>query len=434
MNFPFRVLFNININLSLMKRLNLFLISGLSFMVIAATEIPRDSVTKIPEDQNSPCTPESAKKAPGKWTVDPFTMLPANPALPALVKNFQIEADLIHKALGEPVGFNARCYFYVADNPFIKKTPHRLEVNVPFFHYYCDNGKLGVNEEYSDGALLYSNSTWPMGGATGIKLGDKTFRTLGSPIGEIHGYPAFEADWSEGPAGATFTWVVLVKKKEIPLYRYASKEEILDHLEQMADKTRSEYQARIDKYMIIRPEDVQAEERKAELASFLDGATSDGARKSRTERFNKEYRNDLQKKEDAKKKATEEADKVDASLTRVRARYSPEQLKEPGYVANWLINYNEGFDEINFDFDEPKTDPFCRPTYGSDCQMGKPFALFNKSYLDPALPSTSAQYFTLAFRWTALKADNYRNPQGEKLRDEFFARFDFDQLAALLGK
>jgi len=417
-----------------MNNFKLFAIAGLSFLLISPTENTSGLLIERPGNEQTPCTVESVKTTPGNWSVDPFTMLPSNPALPALVKNLQKEAELVHKALGGFTGFDAKCYLYVADNPFIKKTPHRLEVNVPFYHYYCDNGKLMVEDEYSDGALVYSNSTWPMGGVGGIKLGTKVCRTLGSPIGNIRGYPAFEADWTGSPAGSTFTWIVLVTKKEKPLFRYASKAEILDYLVQMAAKSRTENQASIDQYVVIRPESVQTEERKKELASFLDGATSESARQSRTERFNKDYRNDQQKKDDTKKKATEEANKVSANITAVRARYSPEQLNEPGYVQDWLLNNNNGFSDNNFDFVQPKTDPFCRPTDNTGCPMGKPLAIYNSQYFDPALPSTSAQYFTVAFRWTAGKSDKFRNLQGEKLRDEFFARFDFDELAAILGK
>jgi hypothetical protein len=58
--------------------------------------------------------------------------------------------------------------------------------------------------------------------------------------------------------------------------------------------------------------------------------------------------------------------------------------------------------------------------------MGKPLAIYVRDYFDPNLPGTSPQYFTVAFSWTAIKS--------EKLRDDFFARFDFDRLVSLLGK
>jgi hypothetical protein len=417
-----------------MKKRNLFLILGLSFLTMAPSEMTNPSKDEKPEIQ-TPCTDESVKNAQGKWTVDPFKSLPANPALPALINNLEKEADLVHKALGEPAGFDAKCYFWISGDPFAQKTPKQMEVNVPFYHYYCADGKLGVDSEYSDGILVYANSTWPMGGIGGIKLGTKTFRTLGSPIGEINGYPAFEADWTGSPAGITFNWIVLVTKKEKPLFRYASKAEILDHLVNIVEKKRPENLADVDKYMLIRPEEVQAEERKKELASFLDGANSDDARKSRTERFNKDYRSDLQKREETKKKISDFADKVAANLATVRARYTPEQLKEPGYVEGWLLNYNTDFGEEDFDFVLPKTDPYCRPNDNKNCpNMGKPLAILQGGYYDTNLPSTSPQYFTVAFKWTAIKSENYRNVKAEKLRDDFFARLDFDQLSALLGK
>lgn len=418
-----------------MKKFNLFAIMGLSFFVMSPSEISTSKGDGQDGSQKGPCTTESAKMAPGKWTVAAFNSLPDNPAVPAIVRNLEKEAEILHRALGEPVGFDARGYFRVPGNPFTQKSPQPLEVNVPFYSYYCDEGKVAAEEEYSGGVMIHTNSTWPMGDLKGIKIGAKTFRMLGSPIGEIRGYPAFEADWKSNPDGANFTWAVLVSKKGMSPFRYATRTEILDHLVQIVEKKHPENQALLDQYTLIRPEEVQAAEKQKELASFLDGARDDATRKSRTERFNKDYRTDQQKLEEMKKKSTGISDKVAANLAAVRARYTPEQLKEPGYVYPWLLNYNTEFNEEDFDFTLPKNDPYCRPADYTNCpNMGKPLAIFKGEYFDRDLPSTSPQYFTVAFSWTAIKADKFRNEESEKLRDEFFARFDFDQLVSLLGK
>ena len=55
-------------------------------------------------------------------------------------------------------------------------------------------------------------------------------------------------------------------------------------------------------------------------------------------------------------------------------------------------------------------------------------------YFDPNLPATSPQYFTVSYSWTAAKSKGFRNEKFEKLRDDLFARFDFDKLAEMIGK
>jgi hypothetical protein len=414
-----------------MKIHNSFVILGLSFLVMAPAEISTTSRKAILETQQSPCTQKSAENTPFKWKKEIFNSLPNNPALSPLVAKLDMQAEILHKALGDATGFDAKCYFWVPGNPFSDKNPHVMEVNVNFYPYYCDDGKLEVEKEYSDGIRILGNGS----GGPGFKIGTKTFRLLGSPIGEIRGYPAFEADWTGTPGGgATFTWTVLVTKKGMPLFRYATRKELLDHLMQVVEKKRPEDIALIEQYTPIRPSDVQVAEKQKELTSFIASAKDDAQRKNWTDRFNRDYRTDQQKLEEAKIKCNANADKVVARLKSVRARYSPAGLEETAYVYKWLTNYNTAFYEEDFDFDLPKNDPFLRPTNIETKNMGKPFAISQKSYFDPNLPGTSPQYFTVDFSWTVGKSTNFRNEKFEKLRDDFFARFDFDKLAEMLGK
>ncbi|TAL74971.1 MAG: hypothetical protein EPN88_03555 [Bacteroidetes bacterium] len=415
-----------------MKVFNSFAILGLSFLVMAPADLSTTSREVYLKSVQEPCTQKSAENAPGKWKKDVFNSIPDNPGLPQLVKKLEMQEEILHKALGNPAGFDAKCYFWIPDNPFTSKKHPVMEVNVNFYLYYCDEGKLGVEKEFSDGAYIVGISSLRSGK---FIIGTKKFQLMGSPIGEIRGYPAFEQDWTGTPdGGATFTWTVIVSKKGIPLYRYATRKELLDHLVQVVEKKRPEDIALIEQYTQIRPSDVQSAEKQKELTSFIAGAKDDAQRKNWTDRFNNDYRTDQQKLEEAKTKCNANADKVKARLELVRARYSPAGLEETAYVYTWLTNYNTAFYEDDFDFDLPKNDPDPRPKNIPTKNMGKPFAIQKKDYFDPNLPATTPQYFIVSYSWTAGKSTGFRSEKFEKLRDDFFARFDFDKLAEMIGK
>lgn len=401
---------------------------------MAPTVMPLNFIEVIPEIHQIPCTQESAKTTSGKWTLEVHNYR-NSPESPALLKKLEEQAELLRKAIGDPpIGFDAHGAIDFP-TPSNSKFPITISVNSPFYHYYCDNGKLEVADEYSDEAWIVSN---PKGGGP-FKIGSKNFRLLGSPIGEIRGYPAFEHDWTGDLTGncATFTWTVLVTKKGKSPYHYASRKEILEHCFAVVEKQRPVHLAGCD-YMPIRPADVQAAEKQKELASFLLGAKDDATRKTRTDRFNNDYRTDQQLLEECRQKMKAMDDQTFARLELVRDRYSQEELMQTAYVFKWLTNYDNEFTENDFEFDFPKIDPDCRPAdYGGNCdpeRMGKPFVLLNRDYLDPSLTNTSPQYFSVGIKWTACKANKFHNEAGEKMRDDFFKRFDFDRLADMLGK
>ena len=415
-----------------MKTLNSVVILGLSLLVTSPVEKSVSSGEVILKTEQEPCTDNSAENTPGKWKKDVFVSYSDNPGFPAFVKKLEVQEDILHKAIGSLPGYDANCYFWMSDNPFTSKKHPVMEINTNFYHYSCENGKLAIETEYSDGAYIKGFSS--RRGGENI-IGAKRFYLMGSPIGEIKGYPAFEQDWTGTPGGgATFTWTVIVSKKGVPLYRYATRKEVLDHIVQVVGKKRPQDIALLEQYFQIRPADVQEADRKKELAYFIGPAKDDAQRKNWTERFNKDYQTDQQKREEAVAKCNASADRVLANIEKVRARYNAAGLEEPAYVYNWLTNYNNGFSEENFDFDLPKNDPYPRPTNIPTKNMGKPLAIQIINYFDPNLPATVPQYFTVSYSWTAAKSKGFRNEKFEKLRDDFFARFDFDKLAEMIGK
>jgi hypothetical protein len=416
-----------------MKTLNSVVILGLSLLVTTQSEKVPFKGEAILKTEQEPCTQKSVENTPGKWKKDAFVNYSENPGFPSFVKKLEAQEDILHMALGNPVGFDAHCYYWMSENPFTSKKHPSMEINVNFYDYFCDDGTLEVETEYSDGAYITGVSSLRGGN---FKIGPKKFKLMGSPIGEIKGYPAFEQDWTGTPSGngATFTWTVIVSKKGVPLYRYASRKEVLDHIVQVVGTRRPQDIALLEQYFQIRPADVQEAERKKELAYFIGPAKDDAQRKNWTERFNKDYQTDQQKRDEAVAKCNASADKVLANVDKIRARYSAAELEEPAYVYKWLTNYDTGFGEDDFDFALPKNDPEPRPTNIEDKNMGKPFAIQKTKYFDQTLPATTPQYFIVSFSWTAGKAKGFINEKGEKLRNDFFARFDFDKLADMIGK
>ena len=171
---------------------------------------------------------------------------------------------------------------------------------------------------------------------------------------------------------------------------------------------------------------MQAAEKEKDLARFLQGAKDDKQRQNWIERFNKDYLTDDQKREAAKRAMIADQDNNAAHLEAVSARYSTEQLKKPAFVTTWLENSTG-----SFDFSPPANTRDCKRAPGCG-DMGKPLAILTRSYMDSSLPSSVPQFFTVTFGWSA--PQNGRDEKFERLRDDFFARFDFDRLVAMLGK
>jgi hypothetical protein len=379
-----------------------------------------------------PCTPQSVGEAKGQWTHSLSNILPPrHPELPALVKNMEVEAELLHKALGDPTGLAARWYLNVSETIFSKKGLQSAAVNVPLFRYYCGDGKVEVNDEYSDELMIDANDTWSMSGIARFTIGGKRFRLLGSPIGEIRGHPAFEPTWGGIPSGVSYKWVVLVTKPGKSPFRYLTRQELLDHLKKVNENKRPENLALAEQLNPIRLPAVQAAEKEKQLAVFLKGAKDDQQRQNWIERFNKDYLTDDQKREAAKRATIASRDKLAAHLEAVTARYSAEQLKEPAFVNTWLINYDTDYNDGDFDFSPPANTRDCKRAPGCG-DMGKPLAILTRTYFDSSLANSVPQFFTVTFQWSA--PGNGRDEKFEKLRDDFFARFDFDRLVAMLGK
>jgi len=350
-----------------------------------------------------------------------------------VIKRMAVFAEVMHQALGEQKGYDAKWY-RSAGGEVYKDGPKSYRLNVPLYSYSCDGGRLDLEGEYSGEVSIHANGVWAMSTGDRHIINGKKYYQLGSPIGEIRGFPAFEADTHNSPGGVEITWVVLVSLRGRSPFKYASRREFLDHMATLADEEWQKGLKTADMITPIRPKDVQEKDKQKGLELFLKGAKDEQQRQKWTERYLKDYRTDEQKREEARAKFNKIHDKTRAYLDGIRAKLSAEQLEQPA-----LVSANTLYPDEYFKFSPTKLE-FCgNRTMCDNTMHGKPFATPDMSYFDPNLPKSSAQFLTVSFTWTdhVVKRNGkylLENPQWEKIRDDFFSRLDFDRLVSLLGK
>jgi hypothetical protein len=183
----------------------------------------------------------------------------------------------------------------------------------------------------------------------------------------------------------------------------------------------------------IRSKEVQEREKQEGLKLFLKGARDEAQRQKWTERYTNDYRTDEQKREEAQARFNKIHDKTLAYFDELRAKFSSEELEQPALVAA-----NTLYPDEYFKF-SPTKEEVCGQAMCDNNMHGKPFATPDMAYFDPNLPKSTAQFFTVSFTLsmhTVSRNGRYEleNPEWEKIREEFFARFDFDRLVSELGK
>lgn len=386
-----------------------------------------------------PCTEGSAQEKAGAWKgiVEPGVDIPgssiAKAEQPDVIKRMAVFADLVHQALGEQKGYDAKWY-RSAGGEVYKGGPKSYRLNVPLFSYTCDGGRLDLEGEYSGEVSIHANGVWAMSSGEGAIINGKKYQQLGSPIGEIRGFPAFEADTHNTPGGVQITWVVLVSRPGKSPFKYASRRELLDHMAAAADAEWQKGLKTADMITPIRRADVQEKDKQKGLELFLKGAKDEQQKQKWTERYLKDYRTDEQKREEARAKFNKIHDKTRAYLDGLRAKFTPAQLELPALVAA-----NTLYPDEYFKFSPTKLE-FCgNRTMCDNTMHGKPFATPDMAYFDPNLPRSAPQFLTVSFTWTdhvVRRNGKYEleNPKWEKIRDDFFGRLDFDRLVSMLGK
>lgn len=374
------------------------------------------------------CTDKSASEAQGRWRsdvekgvdVEQSSIIPKS-EWPAVRKRTDVHSELLRQALGEFKGYDAVGHRSVAGALF-KDGPAMYRYDVYMYDFLCFNGVLhGYLDKNPDGAYDFGgsvvaiqvNGVWDMAGPEArYIIGEKKYYQFGTPIGEIRGFPAFEAGNK---------WVVLVSRPDKFPFIYASRKQLLDELRGRNETTRADELKTADKFDPIRPQAEQDKDREKELALFLTGAKDEQMRKKWTERFNNDYRTDEQKHEGHLNKLNAYRDKVRIRLDIVEARYTPEQLKEPAMTG---IGVARSTMQEDFDF-KPTKQEVCGKSPSCGALHGMPYAIPNRNYFDLGLPKSAPQFFTVAIEWSK---------DSVKRRDDFFEHFDFDRLVALLGK
>jgi len=350
--------------------------------------------------------------------------------LPKLYKQMDAYAELLHQGLGKFTGFHAQWYRSSGGELF-KGGPASYQLNVPMFRYGCVKGVAERNSEYGDEVSIEVNGIWHMSGSGNQPLIEgKKYQLFGSPVGEIRGFPVFEPFWHNGPGGVSVRWVMIVHKPGRLPFHYATRKEVLDSLKAINEDKRAEALAKWDRYDRIRPQAEQEKDRAKELALFLKGAKDEQQKQKWTERFDHDYRTDEQKHAAQRQKYNAIHDKIREHFDKLLASQAPEQLQQMALADGYSP-------DERFEFKPPKSE-VCPTTECSE-HLGKPLAIPVRSYFDETLPQSSPQFFAVTFELSArvVRRDgkyNVEEPRLEKMRDEFFARFDFDKLVSMIGK
>lgn len=377
-------------------------------------------------DEKISCTDTSASEAQGRWgariekdvDVEQSSIIPKS-EWSAVKKRTDVYSELLRQALGEFKGYDAVGYRSAAGALF-KDGPAMYRYQVVMYDFLCFNGALhGYLDKHPDGEYDYGdtevaiqvNGVWDMAGPEArFIIGGKKYYQFGTPIGEIRGFPAFEAGNK---------WIVLISKPEKFPFTYASRKELLDQMVASADEEWQKGLKVADLTTPIRPKEAQERDQQKGLELFLKGAKDEQQKQKWTERYMKDYRTDEQKREEARAKFNKIHDKTLAYLDGLRATFTPEQLEQPAMVAG-----NTLYPDEYFKF-SPTKQEVCGKSPSCGEHHGMPFAIPHRKYFDLDLPRSAPQFFTVSFSW---------NKYTIQRRDDFFAHFDFDKLVSLLGK
>lgn len=383
------------------------------------------------------CTDESVARIPARWQkiVQPSVDLDTSPhipksELPKLRAQMESYVEVLRRALGDLNGYHVR--WYSSSGPLLYRSgPASYFLHAPMYPLECVNGLAKAGTDEREHVSIEVNGMWHLyGGRHAPRVRGRNYQVIGSPLGEVRGFPVFETSWQGVPGAQRIRQVLLVHKPGKRPFRFATRKELLEALTAANEEARADSLAKYEKYYRIRPKAEQEQERAKELALFLKGARDEQQKQRWTERFDKDYRTDEQKHEEQIRKFNAVYDKNRAHFDKLLAAQTPAQLDE--------IAYADGFDaDDRFQFTPPKS-AVCPKTECSE-HLGKPLAIPVRSYYDETLPRSSPQLILVSFELlaTAVRRNGeyfVENPPLEKMRDEFFARLDFDRLVSMIGK
>jgi hypothetical protein len=391
---------------------------------------PKAAAPARVQHPKEPCTSlDDVRDLPGTWDAEfqhetESSDIMSKPDLARALKEMTVYAELVHAAF-RVEGHSVVWYRSVGGRLFTNG-PAQYQINVLTFNYDCEDGFVARRSEHKfqrnwgsdESAAIAVNSTWHMSGAgAGSVIGGKKYYAFGSPIGEIRGFPAYQIDGG---------WVVLVSKPGKNPFHFATRQEVLESMRAMAQAQRQKALDTVDAAIPVRsPEEQKAAHDKglADWLAFV-GAKDEAQRQHRIERYEHDYRTDEQKREELRAKMTKDTDKVIAHFDALIAQQTPEQLNMTAMSHPSAIMH--AWEDFKF---LPTHEEKCGK---GDCsgEFGVPFGIPARSYYNPDLPPGRPQFFCVVFNWTA---GNPKEAQRmEKIRDDFFAKFDFDKLVSML--
>jgi hypothetical protein len=381
-----------------------------------------------------PCTSaEDVRDLPGTWAsqfepdVETSTFL-SKPDLARALKDMTVYAELVHAALRID-GYTAQWYRSVGGRLF-GNGPAQYQMNVELTDFDCHNGFVmrrddpdRIEQDWGStaSAAILVNSTWSMSGPEAHSIiNGKKYYSFGSPVGDVRGFPAYQTEGS-----GTTTWTVLVSKPGKKPFHFATRKELLESMRAQAEAERAADFRQIDAAMKVRSPEEQKIDHDKELALFLKGAKDDAQREHWRQRFEHDYRTDQQKLEELHKKMNKDSDKAVAHLDQLIAQQTPEQMSMPAMA------HPSDLGRVWPDFQFLQThEERCGKGACGGGAFGSPFAIPNRNYYNAELSPGRPQFFCVVFEWQG-RTDKI-DPRLEKMRDDFFAKFDFDKLVSML--
>ena len=379
------------------------------------------------------CTPDNVHTLTGAWAriadetggASDYGLTRAE--LAGILKRMDGYAALFDKALLPLRGYTGHWHKLISAVPFVEHGPVAQDISGVVDSLSCKAGKL-VPISDAGNPRIEVNSLWTSLGKASFEIDGKQAYLLGFPLGALRGYPLIEPPYESDFGGDVhrLTWTVLVTASGRLPFHYVTRREYLTFARSAIAAAKVKDAAMWRTSLKVRPAAEQAAEKQHELEK-IDREPNVNRREHQRARYLSEYRTDEQKRDEAVRKSGENHDAQLARIAAIEAFYTPAQLDEPAIVnrpdpseidARWAFST------------DLKTDR--NHVCTSACGHGQQLVVIDDRYVDRKVSRAAPQVFEVDFTWLAGVKEGYRNPVAEKLRDDFFARFDFDALAAML--
>ncbi|MEW5900641.1 MAG: hypothetical protein AB1715_04170, partial [Acidobacteriota bacterium] len=295
----------------------------------------------------------------------------------------------------------------------------------------CLDGKVARRWTDADAGLSIDvNSLFDILDNTGATLNAKKVYMLHFDLGEYRGYRLFMPYTNNPKDQNRYKRSVLVTRPGRLPFTYVTRKEALDYLRAEVQKAAKAEAARAASTVSIRPKEEQEAAKKRRIEEIQGYSISESAKKARIDRFLADFKTDEQLRDEAVAKATAISEARRKRLDKVQGGYTDAQLQEPAVIPAQTGLHVTRLDSEDWGFVSSKIDltEDCYPR----CKFGQYLVTLNENYYDTNLPPTAFQFFVFTVGSTGIPGDMC--PDRRRIREETLSAFNFEALAAMLGK